>query len=702
MFTAHKTSFMVGDQEVKLETGVIARQADGAVLASMGDVTVLAACTASRSLPNVDFFPLTVNYIEKTYATGKIPGGFFKREARPSEKETLTSRLIDRPLRPLFPKGFRNEVQVICTVLSSSGKQDPDVVAMIAASAAVTLSGVPFEGPMGAARVSVTAGGDLMLNPPIVDTRKAALDMVVAGSSDAILMVESRANELTEAKMLDAVLFGHEAIKTICKEISDFADRVNKPKWDWQEPVIDGAITGEVATQCEAPLREAYAITDKGERSLRVGELRGNLLESLPPLEDADVAKARDKQYGEAFDKLAKQVVRGNLIAGKPRIDGRPVTSVRPIDIQLSFLPRVHGAALFTRGETQAIVTTTLAALSDAKIIDALEGEYKDNFMLHYNFPPYCVGEVGFLGAPKRREIGHGALARRGIQAVLPDSESFPYTLRVVSEITESNGSSSMATVCGASLALMDAGAPITRPVAGVAMGLVKEPDGVVVLTDILGDEDHLGDMDFKVAGTDRGVTALQMDIKIAGINREIMQQALAQARDARIHILGEMAKHITTPREEVSPYAPSMRTIKINPDKIREVIGKGGAVIRQLVEETGAQIDIEDSGLVRIYASTKEASDDAIARINNITAEPEVGKVYDGTVVSIVEFGAFVSIMPGKEGLVHVSEIANKRVENVRDYLSEGQNIKVLLKEIDGRGRIRLSMKAVENAQVA
>ena len=696
MFTPIKTSFMVGDQEATLETGVIARQADGAVVASMGEVTVLATCTASKSAPSVDFFPLTVNYQEKTYAAGKIPGGFFKREARPGEKETLTSRLIDRPLRPLFPKGFSNEVQVICTVLSSSGKQDPDVVAMIAASAAVTIAGVPFDGPMGGARVGVNAGGDFVLNPSIADTKKSALDMVVAGSSDAILMVESRAGELTEAKMLDAVLYGHEAIKTICSAIDELASKVNKPKWDWQPPQIESSITDAVASGCEAGLRQAYAITDKQERSARVDELRTGLLEPLPALEDPDAAEARDRQYGEAFDKLAKQIVRSNLIDGQPRIDGRALTSVRPIDIQLGLLPRVHGSALFTRGETQALVTTTLAALSDAKLVDALEGEYRDNFMLHYNFPPYCVGEVGFMGAPKRREIGHGALARRGIQAVLPDSEKFPYTLRVVSEITESNGSSSMASVCGTSLALMDAGVPIERPVAGVAMGLVKEPNGVVVLTDILGDEDHLGDMDFKVAGTDRGVTALQMDIKIGGITREIMQQALSQAKDARIHILGEMSRHITSARKEVSPYAPSMRTIKINPDKIRDVIGKGGAVIRQLVEETGAQIDIEDSGLVRIYASTREASDVAIEKISNITAEPEVGKIYDGTVVSIVDFGAFVSILPGKEGLVHVSEIDHKRVENVRDYLTEGQSVKVLLKEIDNRGRIRLSMKAV------
>ena len=696
MFTPHKTSFTIGDQEVTLETGVIARQADGAVFATMGDVTVLATCTASKATPSVDFFPLTVNYIEKTYATGKIPGGFFKREARPSEKETLTSRLIDRPLRPLFPKGFSNEVQVICTVLSSSGKFDPDIVAMIAASAAVSISGVPFEGPMGAARVSVNASGDLQLNQPISDTRSSALDMVVAGSKDAILMVESRANELTESKMLDAVMFGHQAIATICETITKFAADVNKPKWDWQPPQLDSAITETVATQCTDSLQQAYTITNKTERNTQLAQLRADLLASLPQVEDSLAVTERDKHYSEAFDKLAKQIVRSNLIAGKPRIDGRSVTSVRPIDIQLGFLPHVHGTALFTRGETQAIVTTTLAALSNAQVIDALEGEYKDNFMLHYNFPPYCVGEVGFLGAPKRREIGHGALARRGIQAVLPNSEDFPYTLRVVSEITESNGSSSMASVCGTSLALMDAGVPITRPVAGIAMGLVKEPDGVVVLTDILGDEDHLGDMDFKVAGTDRGVTALQMDIKISGINRDIMQQALSQAKDARVHILGEMAKHITTARDEVSPYAPSMRTIKINPDKIREVIGKGGAVIRQLVEETGAQIDIEDSGLVRIYANTREATDDAINRIKNISAEPEVGKIYEGTVVSIVEFGAFVAIMPGKEGLVHVSEIDNKRVEKVSDYLSEGQKVKVLLKEIDNRGRIRLSMKAV------
>ena len=687
-------SFSFGEHQVTLETGEIARQADGAVMVDMAGTTVMVTAVGRKEAePGRDFFPLTVNYQEKTYAAGKIPGGFFKREGRPTEKETLTCRLIDRPIRPMFPKDFTNEVQIIANVVSMNADVDPDIPAMIGASAALSISGMPFNGPMGAARVGYI-DGNYVLNPSISQLKNSTLDLVVAGTQSAVLMVESEANILPEDVMLGAVMFGHEQLQTAITAINEFATEVNNPAWDWQPPETDEPLHQKVEAACSQPLGEAYQIAEKLERQEKVGEIRNSAIDSLANEEEGP----SESEVQAAFKKLEKKIVRGRIISGEKRIDGRDQNTVRPITIRTGVLPRTHGSALFTRGETQAIVVTTLGTGRDAQIIDAIEGEYKENFMLHYNFPPFCVGETGFVGSPKRREIGHGKLAKRGIKAVVPNEEEFPYVLRVVSEITESNGSSSMASVCGTSLSLMDAGVPTKAPVAGIAMGLIKEGDDFAVLTDILGDEDHLGDMDFKVAGTQEGVTALQMDIKIEGITKEIMDQALKQAREGRLHILEIMNQAIASPREEMSEYAPRFTVLKINPDKIRDVIGKGGATIRSLTEETGTTIDIDDEGVVRIASVDKAAGDDAKRRIEDITADVEVGKIYEGKVVKIMDFGAFVSVLPGKDGLVHISQISHERVENVTDELTEGDIIKVKVLEIDKQGRIRLSMKAIES----
>lgn len=683
-----------GDRKLTLETGRIAKQASGAVLASMEDVVVLCTVVGQKNVrPGQDFFPLTVNYQEKTYAAGKIPGGFFRREGRPSEKETLTCRLIDRPLRPLFPKGFLNEVQVICTVMSTDKDQDPDIAAMVGASAALAISGIPFNGPIAGARVGYKDGAYL-LNPGYEALKESSLNMVVAGTDEAVLMVESEASELSEDEMLGAVLFGHQEMQNVVSAIKELAAEVGKPTWELPEAASNDELKGAVEQAVKAELGEAYRLTDKVERVAKINELRRSVLEQLV---GDDGAFSADDVSG-AFGSLEKGIVRQRVINGEPRIDGRDLRKVRPINVEVGMLPKTHGSALFTRGETQAIVVATLGTMRDSALIDALEGTYKDPFMLHYNFPPYSVGEAGFMGGPKRREIGHGRLARRGVEAVLPDPEEFPYTLRVVSEITESNGSSSMASVCGTSLALMDAGVPMKAPVAGVAMGLVKEGSKFAVLTDILGDEDHLGDMDFKVAGTSAGVTALQMDIKIQGITEEIMEAALQQAMEARMHILGEMNKVLDKSRDKVSDNAPAMQVLNVHPDKIRDIIGKGGATIRGIVEETGADIDIEDDGSVKIYAENSDAMDAAVAKIQEITAEAEVGKIYEGKVARIVDFGAFITILPGKDGLLHISQIAEERVENVSDYLSEGQDVKVVCLDVDQRGRIKLSMKEVES----
>lgn len=688
-------SFQWGDHRITLETGKIARQATGAVMAHMDNTTVLCTVVGMKDAkPGQPFFPLTVNYQEKTYAAGKIPGGFFRREGRPSEKETLTSRLIDRPIRPLFPKGFMNEVQVICTVMSADKDQDPDVIAMIGAAAALAISGIPFSGPLAAARVGF-ADGQYLLNPGFEALKSSALNMTVAGTRQAVLMVESEAKELTEDQMLGAVLFAHQQIQPVLDAIDALVAEAGKPRWEWTPPEIDQALADRIADVFAEPMGAAYRITDKLERQDAVAALKAQCLEQFAGEALGDDA-ADSKTVEGLFGRLEKSVVRNAIIDGAPRIDGRDLKTVRPLAMEVGNLAKAHGSALFTRGETQAIVAATLGTNRDAAIIDALEGTYRESFMLHYNFPPYSVGEAGFMGGPKRREIGHGRLARRGVQAVLPNAEDFPYTLRVVSEITESNGSSSMASVCGTSLALMDAGVPIRAQVAGIAMGLVKEGDRYAVITDILGDEDHLGDMDFKVAGTAKGVTALQMDIKIEGINEEIMEKALAQAYEARCHILNEMNQVIAEPRAAVSDNAPSIATIEVNPDKIRDVIGKGGVTIRAIQEETGAQIDIDDSGLIRVYGENAESRDAAIARIEAITAEAEVGQVYLGTVSKIVDFGAFVNIIPGKDGLVHISQIAQERVENVEDYLKEGQQVRVVVLDVDARGRIKLSMKEV------
>ncbi len=688
--------FMYGEHEVTLQTGKIARQATASVVVSMAETVVLVAVVGRKDAkPGQDFFPLTVNYEEKTYAAGKIPGGFFKREGRPSEKETLTCRLIDRPIRPLFPKGFMNEVQVTCQVISANKDIDPDIPAMIGVSAALTLSGIPFAGPIGAARVGFTKDG-YMLNPGYEALEGSDLDMVVAGTESAVLMVESEAKELTEDQMLGAVLYAHQEMQVVIKAVNELKAEAGKEAWEWEAVAANTALVDAVAEKFSAGIAEAYKVTDKMERQNRLGELRDQAVEELVGEEGPD----KDEVRG-VFGSLEKKIVRTAIVAGEPRIDGRDTKTVRAIDVEVGILPRTHGSALFTRGETQAIVTTTLGSMRDSAIIDALQGSYRDNFLLHYNFPHYSVGETGFSGGPKRREIGHGRLARRGIAAVLPSADDWPYTTRVVSEITESNGSSSMASVCGASLSLMDAGVPLKAPVAGVAMGLVKEEDGFAVLTDILGDEDHLGDMDFKVAGTATGVTALQMDIKIQGITEEIMDTALAQARDARLHILDEMNKVIGRSREDVSENAPAMVTMKIDSDKIRDVIGKGGATIRSITEETGATVDIDDSGTITIFGEGAESRDAAVAMIEAITAEAEVGQIYNGKVAKIADFGAFVTILPGKDGLVHISQIAKERVEKVTDYLTEGQDIKVIVLDVD-RGRIKLSIKELPEEEGA
>jgi polyribonucleotide nucleotidyltransferase len=694
---AVRKEFQFGDQTVVLETGKIARQASS-VIVSMGDTVVMVNCVAKKEADTGrDFFPLTVDYQERTYAAGKIPGGFFKREGRPSEKETLICRLIDRPLRPLFPKGFRNEVQIVATVMSMDPQINADIPALIGASAAVALTGAPFSGPVGAARVGYI-DGNYVVNPSSDQLLDSVLDLVVAGTSTSVLMVESEARQLSEEIMLGAVMFGHEQFQVAIENILTLAEEVGVISWDWQQEVKDQALTDEVASRSTDLLREAYAITDKLNRKDRISEIRNEVVEVMTEGEDP---KWSASEINNEISNLESHIVRSSILAGENRIDGRDTETIRNISTEVGILPRAHGSALFTRGETQAIVVVTLGTERDSQIIDAIEGSYKEPFMLHYNFPPYCVGETGRVGTPKRREIGHGRLAKRGILGVMPDMGEYPYAIRVVSEITESNGSSSMASVCGTSLALMDAGVAIEAPVAGIAMGLIKEDDKFIVLSDILGDEDHLGDMDFKVAGTDNGITALQMDIKIDGITREIMEVALAQAKEGRIHILGEMAATISSSREEMSEFAPRITVIKIHPDKIRDVIGKGGATIRAITEETGATINIDDDGTVKIAAVDKAAGEAALLRVEQITADIEVGKIYEGKVAKLMDFGAFVNILPGKDGLVHISQICEERVENVSDKLSEGEFVKVRVLEIDRQGRVRLSMKAVNEEEI-
>jgi polyribonucleotide nucleotidyltransferase len=695
-----KKTFQYGGHEVTLETGRIARQASGSVMVTMGSTSVLCTVVAEqKSKPGQPFFPLSVHYIEKTYSVGKIPGGFFKREGRPNEKETLTSRLIDRPIRPLFEDGFMNEVQVVCTVMSADKETDPDIPAMIGTSAALALSGCPFNGPIGGARVGFTESSGYLLNPSYSALAESQLDMVVAGTRDAVLMVESEAKELTEDQMLGAVLFAHQEMQTVLNAISELASEAGKPRWEWQAPEADAALVEAVEAAASGPLGEAYRITEKAARYERVGQVKDEVVAQLAT-EDGPA----EDDIKDVFKSLEKRIVRGRILSGEPRIDGRDNRTVRAIACEVDILPKAHGSALFTRGETQAIGAVTLGSTRDAQIIDALEGERRDPFMLHYNFPPYSVGEAGRIGFTGRREVGHGRLARRGLAAVLPNEEEFPYTVRVVSEITESNGSSSMASVCVGSLSMMAAGVPLSAPVAGIAMGLVKEGNQFAVLTDILGDEDHLGDMDFKVAGTAKGVTALQMDIKIEGINEEIMERALEQALEARLHILGQMNTCLEAPREITSENAPSMTTLKIDQDKIRDIIGKGGATIRQITEESGATVDIDDDGTVKVFGQNAAARDAAIEMIQAITAEAEIGEIYTGKVARIVDFGAFVTILPGKDGLVHISQIADERVENVSDYLSEGQEVQVKVLDVDQRGRIKLSMRevAVDTADAA
>jgi len=687
-------SFQWGAHKVTLETGRIARQATGAVLVSIDNTTVLCTVVGAKSAKEgQDFFPLSVHYQERTYAAGRIPGGFFKREGRPSEKETLTSRLIDRPIRPLFPEGFQNEVQVICTVLAAEKDQDPDIAAMIGTSAALAVSGIPFNGPIGGARVAYSDATGYILNPSYSTLAASKLDMVVAGTKDAVLMVESQADELSEDQMLGAVLFAHQEMQPVIQVIEELAREAGKPRWDWQPPAPNTALMKALADGFKEQLGEAYRIIEKQVRYARVNVLKDQAVAQLA----GEGSEFTADDVKGLFKDLEASIVRNRILHSEPRIDGRDNKTVRPISVQIGVLPKVHGSALFTRGETQAIGVATLGTTRDAQLIDALEGERKDNFMLHYNFPPYSVGEAGRMGGVGRREVGHGRLARRALTAMLPAPDAFPYTIRIVSEITESNGSSSMASVCVGSLAMMDAGVPLKAPVAGIAMGLVKEGERFAVLTDILGDEDHLGDMDFKVAGTANGVTALQMDIKIQGITEQIMEIALGQALEARLHILGQMNHVISTSRSTLSDNAPSMTTVKIDAEKIRDLIGKGGATIRSICEETQAQIDIDDDGTVRIYGADKAATDAAVQRVLGITAEAEIGKVYEGTVSRIVDFGAFVTILPGKDGLVHISQIANQRVENVSDYLKEGQQIKVKVLDVDQRGRIKLSIKEIE-----
>ena len=699
MFNPVSKTFQYGDQTVTIETGKVARQASGAVVVTMGNSQVLATVVGRKQAnPHAAFFPLTVNYQEKTYAVGKIPGGFFKREGRPTEKETLTSRLIDRPIRPLFPKGFMNEVQVICTVISADKNEDPDIAGLLGASAALAISGIPFAEPIGAARVGYDTEQGYILNPTAAQLEASQLEMVVAGTKSAVLMVESEAKELSEDQMLGGVLFAHQEMQVAVNAINELKAEAGKPAWDWEVAAINETLKSAVAEKFASGVTEAYKISDKMARQDAIGELQQQAVEQLVN-EESGVEEGDVK---DVFAKLEKSTVRNSILDGSPRIDGRDTKTVRAIHVETGVLPKAHGSALFTRGETQALVVTTLGALRDSQIIEDLGGSRKDPFMLHYNFPPYSVGEAGFMGGPKRREIGHGRLARRGVAAVMPTEEEFPYAIRVVSEITESNGSSSMASVCGSSLAMMDAGVPVTAPVAGIAMGLIKEGERFAVLTDILGDEDHLGDMDFKVAGTNKGVTALQMDIKIQGITEEIMEIALEQANTARIHILGEMNKVISTAREEVSENAPAMAMIKIDPDKIRDVIGKGGAVIRGITADTGASVDIDDDGNVRIYGEDADSRDAAVEMVNAITAEAEIGKLYMGKVARIVDFGAFITIIPGQDGLVHISQISQERVENVNEHMSEGEEILVKCTDLDARGRIKLSIKEITEEERA
>ena len=695
MFNPIRQEFQYGNQQVVLETGRIARQANS-VLVHMGGVSVLVAVVVRpEAIAGQNFFPLTVNYQEKMYASGKIPGGYGKREGRASEFETLTSRLIDRPIRPLFPEGYYNEIQVTATVISSDKTQDADIAAMIGASAALAISPAPFNGPIGAARVGFI-NGEYVLNPTLAEMKQSDLDLVVAGTKSAVLMVESEAKELSEDQMLGAVLYGHGQQQVVIDNINTFAQAVGNAKQEFVAPAINEELNTQLKEQFTAKVSEAYTITVKQDRYARLDELAAEAL-VLAGDETSDDYADKVAQIKELFETLKYRTVRDNILSGKPRIDGRDLETVRALDIQVGVLPYTHGSALFTRGETQALVVTTLGTTRDVNLVDTLAGTKQDHFMLHYNFPHYSVGETGREGAPKRREIGHGRLARRGVQAMLPAAERFPYTIRVVSEITESNGSSSMASVCGASLSLMDAGVPLKAPVAGIAMGLVKEGERFAVLSDILGDEDHLGDMDFKVAGSVNGITALQMDIKIEGITADIMEQALKQAHAGRIHILNAMNEVIATSRTEINAHAPNYATININPEKIRDVIGKGGATIRQLTEDTGATIDIDDNGTIRIFGTDKASTRAAITQIEAITAEVEVGTVYEGTVARIVDFGAFVTILPGTDGLVHISQISDERVENVSDYLKEGQTVKVQVQDIDNRGRIKLTMKGVE-----
>jgi polyribonucleotide nucleotidyltransferase len=690
-------TFQFGAHTVQLETGEIARQADGSVLVSMDDTVVLATVVAAgKARPGQDFFPLTVDYVEKTYAAGRIPGGFFKREGRPSEKEVLTSRLIDRPLRPLFPDGFYNEVQVVLHVMSINPEIDPDVPAMIGASAALSLSGIPFKGPIGAARVGYV-DGQFVANPTASQLKDSGLNLVVAGTERAVLMVESEADQLPEDVMLGAVLFGHQQMQVAIDAIHSLVREAGKPAWDWQSAAKNEILLARIVNLAGPDLRAAYEIRSKQARSQRISEIEAQTTSTLiTEATETGNAPPDLNEVGSILFDLQAKIVRSQILDGEPRIDGRDTRTVRPIEIRLGVLPRTHGSALFTRGETQAVVTATLGTKQDEQIIDALQGEYRERFMLHYNMPPFATGETGRMGAPKRREVGHGRLAKRALAAVLPPVEEFQYSIRVVSEITESNGSSSMASVCGGCLALMDAGVPVKAHVAGIAMGLIKEGNRFAVLTDILGDEDHLGDMDFKVAGTSRGVTALQMDIKIEGITKEIMQVALAQAREARMTILQKMQDSIAASRGELSAYAPRMIRMKINPEKIRDVIGKGGAVIRALTEETGTQIDIEDDGTVIIASVDQEKGREAQRRIQELTADVEVGKVYEGTVLRLLDFGAIVQILPGRDGLLHISQIANERVNQVSDFLKEGQQVKVKVIEADEKGRVRLSMKAL------
>jgi polyribonucleotide nucleotidyltransferase len=683
-------TFKYGENTVTIETGAIARQATAAVMVTMDDTTVFVSVVGKKTAtPGQDFFPLTVNYQERTYAAGKIPGGFFKREGRPSEEETLIARLIDRPIRPLFPDGFVNEVQVVATVVSVNPQVQPDIVALIGTSAALSLSGIPFNGPIGAARVGYI-DGNYILNPTTEELPESKLDLVVAGTESAVLMVESEAELLSEEVMLGAVVYGHEQSNAVITAINELCEEAAKPAWEWEAPEVNVALKDKVAALAEAKLTEAYQITDKAERYAEVGEIKKAVVEALTAENEA----LDSQEIGDELGKLEKNVVRSRIISGEPRIDGREPDMIRALDVMTGVLPRTHGSSVFTRGETQALVTCTLGTERDAQMIDSLAGLQTSRFMLHYNFPPYCVGETGFIGSPKRREIGHGRLAKRGVAAVMPSAEDFPYTVRVVSEITESNGSSSMASVCGSSLALMDAGVPIKASVAGIAMGLVKEGDKFVVLSDILGDEDHLGDMDFKVAGSSEGISALQMDIKIEGITKEIMEIALRQAQGARLHILGVMDQAIGTSREEISEFAPRIHTLKINPEKIKDVIGKGGATIRALTDETGTTIEIEDDGTVKVAATDNAQAQEAIKRIEQLTAEVEAGQFYEGKVVRLADFGAFVEILPGKDGLVHISQISQERVANVSDHLTVGDIVKVKVLEVDRQGRVRLSIK--------